>query len=217
MGRVKSEHMTLKHNKKGLAIALSSLKGFTNPKIRAEQYMTDSEIAATALWDAYMHGDIEGKVIADLGAGTGILGLGALLLGAKKVFLVEKDKDAMKTCMENFEFLKRDFLFEGEADFILADIKDFYAKTDIVVENPPFGTRDEHADREFLEKAFETAPLVYSFHKASTEKFVNAFSDDKGFKVAGVIGFSFPLKKTFSHQTRKIHNINVSLFRIEKT
>ena len=209
--------MTIKPTKKGLARLLSLLKGFEAPKVRAEQYITDSETAAEALWQAHMQGDIDGKTIADLGSGTGILGLGALLLGAKKVFLVEKDEAAMKACMQNFELIHGENPFRGEADFILSDIKEFSQKVDVVVENPPFGTKEKHADREFLEKAFEIAPAVYSFHKTSTEKFVNAFSDDKGFKVTHKIDFSFPLKKTQEYHKRRIHRISVSVFRICKT
>ena len=68
-----------------LAVELSRLKTFQKPKMYLEQYPTDSEIAADMLWSADMQGDIEGKVIADLGAGTGILGIGALILGAKGI------------------------------------------------------------------------------------------------------------------------------------
>ena len=86
--------------KSKLAIQLSKLKVFETAKIKLEQYPTDSEIAADILWNAFMQHDIEGKVIADLGAGTGVLGIGALLLNAKKVCFVEKDKEAVKLLKE---------------------------------------------------------------------------------------------------------------------
>ena len=72
-------------SKKELAILLSKLKTFDTPKTHLEQYSTDSEIAADILWFAYQNKDIEGKKIADFGCGTGILGIGALNLGANKI------------------------------------------------------------------------------------------------------------------------------------
>ena len=73
-------------SKSRLAVILSGLEGFSKPKVRQEQYLMDGEIGAFVLWNAYLLGDIKGKVIADLGCGTGVLGIGTLLLGAKHVF-----------------------------------------------------------------------------------------------------------------------------------
>ena len=67
-----------------LAIELSKLKSFEKFNISLEQYQTPSDIAAKFLWWAYMQGDISHKVIADFGCGNGILGIGCLLLNAKK-------------------------------------------------------------------------------------------------------------------------------------
>jgi len=53
--------------KSRIAIELSKIKGYVNPKIKLEQYVTDSEFAAEILWNAYLDGNIENKSIADLG------------------------------------------------------------------------------------------------------------------------------------------------------
>src|SRR3989344_1050805 len=90
-------------SKSSLAIVLSSLKVFEGPKVKAEQYPIDSEIAAEVLWQAYLLGDISKVSVADLGAGTGILGIGALLLGAEKVYFVENDSLALETAKENLD------------------------------------------------------------------------------------------------------------------
>ena len=58
--------------KSRLAIELSELKVFESAKLKLEQYPTDSEIAADILWNAFMHGDIEGKTIADLAKRLGV-------------------------------------------------------------------------------------------------------------------------------------------------
>lgn len=202
-------------SKSGLAIVLSKLKGFEKPKVRAEQYITDPEIAAEMLWLMFYRREIKGRIIADLGSGTGILGLGALLLGAEKVFFVENDKEAMDIAKQNRkDLIKQGFRLE-KAVFRLCDIKDFGEKVDIVVENPPFGTRQEHIDRVFLEKAFSLAHVVWSFHKSTTERFVFALAKDNKFKITERIKFKFPLKAAYEFHKRKIHRIDVTLYRLK--
>jgi putative methylase len=196
--------------KSGLAIELSKLKAFENPKAKAEQYITDPENAAEVLWFAYMKGDINGKTIADLGCGTGILGIGTILLGAKKVFFVDNDEKALEICRENAKE-------KGNAEFIVQDVSEFDKKADTVIQNPPFGTKIEHADRKFLEKAFETANVVYSFHKLSTREFVGQFARQKGFEVTGVFEFRMPLKATQKFHKKRIQRIDVGCWRFERS
>ena len=202
-------------SKKALEVALSRLKGFESPKVRDEQYSTPSHIAAEILWDCYMQGKIQGKVIIDLGAGTGILGLGALLLGAKQVLFVESEASAWKICMENYNMLKSEFEL-GKADFELNSAQNVNFEADLVIQNPPFGTKNAHADKIFLEKAIELSSTIISFHKASTEVFVKAFADDKNLKIARVWSFDFPLKKTMKHHEKKVQNIAVNCYQLEK-
>ncbi len=203
-------------SKAGLAIALSKLKGFEKPKAREEQYLTEPEIAAELLWLMKMRGELDDKTVADLGSGTGMLGLGALMLGARKAFLVDKDREAMDIARQNLKQLEDEGYKLGVAVFALLDIADFKKGADFVVENPPFGTRKEHADRAFLEKAFSTAPIVYSFHKTSTEKFIISFAEDRGFAVSDRIKMDFPLKAAHDFHMRKIHRVKVTLFRLER-
>jgi len=201
-----------KSSRSGLAIVLSKLKGFSDPKVRSEQYMTDSEVASTILWDAYMKGDIEGKIIADLGSGTGILGIGAMILGAKKVYFVESESSAMEIAKSNLDMVES----ESSAEFMLIDVREFDKKVDVIVMNPPFGTKNEHSDKIFLEKAFETGDVIYSLHKSETKEFIERFSDKNNFKITQVMDFSYPLKATMEFHRKKIEKINVSCFRFIK-
>ena len=73
--------MKLRH----LEMALQRCKGFEKPRAAWEQYQTPTPLAARLLYDAFLHGDIEQKTVMDLGCGTGILAIGAALLGAKKI------------------------------------------------------------------------------------------------------------------------------------
>lgn len=204
--------------KKSFAVELSKLKVFLKPKEKLEQYSTDSEVAAVVLWDAALRGDIEGKNVIDLGAGTGILGLGALLLGAKKVTFVDIDNDALNIAKENYETIKKDFDIENaEVNFLNLDVENLEKKAEVVVQNPPFGIKDEHADKKFLEKAFTIAPVIYSIHMLESKKFIESISADFRYEITAFEELSFPLKQTLKHHTKKIHRIMVGTWRLEKT
>lgn len=198
-----------------LAIILSKLKQFSGANAKEEQYITDSEITAEVLTQGAILGDFADKEVVDLGAGTGILGIGTLLLGAKKTIFVEKDKTALKTAQENYKTIRKTFAV-GDAIFENKDITEFSHNTDTVVMNPPFGTKKAHADREFLEKAFKTAPTVYSFHKTTTRQFVEAFSRDSGYRITHSWNLEFPLKKTMSFHEKKIKKIEVTAYRFQQ-
>ncbi|MBI2575452.1 50S ribosomal protein L11 methyltransferase [Candidatus Woesearchaeota archaeon] len=202
--------------KSRLAIILSQLRQFSSPKLLAEQYTTDSETAAGTLWLAYMNGDIEGKVIADFGCGTGILGIGCLLLGAKKVYFIDNDEAAISIAAANLNKIRGICKFSGKAELLCSDIGEFSKKADVVFQNPPFGTKARHADREFLLRAFQTADVVYSFHKSSTEMFVRALCRDGGFAITHKVSYDMPLKRTQAFHKRDVHRIGVALYRMER-
>ncbi len=206
------------NSKSKLAILLSKLGVFEAPKLKSEQYITDSEIAADVLWQAYYLENIENKTIADLGSGTGILGLGALLLGAKKVFFIENDKNSIQTTKENLKFLEEEtgIKLAKKAIFLNQDISNFNDKVDTVIQNPPFGTKQKHADKIFLEKAFSLAKVIYSFHKLETERFVNKISEDYGFEITHLWKFDFPIKATYSFHKKKIQRIKVGCWRMKE-
>lgn len=200
--------------KSRLAIVLSKLGVFENPKAKSEQYATDPEVAAEVIWQAYMIGDIKGKALADLGCGTGILGIAALLLGAKKVHFVDNDKASLQIAKKNLEKVR--IITSGRAEFEDCDIEDFAKKVEVVVQNPPFGIKARHRDRVFLQKAFEIAPIVYSFHKSESAEFLKSFARDSRFDISNRRDFSFPLKRTQKYHKRDIFRIKVSAYRFMK-
>ena len=93
-------------SRKELAVFLSKLNTFVKPSSYLEQYASDSEVAAILLWQALINDEVEGKNILDLGAGTGILGIGALLLGANHVFFVDLDIKLKEEIKANMEIVK---------------------------------------------------------------------------------------------------------------
>lgn len=198
------------NSKKQLAIYLSRLQSFEKPSFRLEQYPTDSEIAAEVLWFAHQIGDLENKKIADLGCGTGVLGIGAMLFNPEHVFFVDIDERVLRNLKNNLQLmdLKNYEIFNS-------DIKDFNKKVDLVIQNPPFGVKNAHADKLFLEKAFQISNVIYSFHKLTSEKFISSISKDNGFKITHFFKFDFPLKQTMDYHKSKIKRIEVGCWRLE--
>src|SRR5512139_383209 len=106
--------MKLKH----LEMALQRLSGFSHPTAALEQYQTPAPLAARLLFHALMKGDIEGKNVCDLGSGTGVLSIGAALLGAVQVTGVDIDKKAVEVAKANA------LLLGVDVEFIVADVRD---------------------------------------------------------------------------------------------
>ena len=128
-------------SKKDLEVELSKLKNFESPSFELEQYATPSHIAAEWIWNMALKGEVAGRTILDAACGPGILGIGLLLMGAKKIFFVDKDQKALTICIENYNKIKGEYDV-GKAEFIHQDISLFDQQVDIVVQNPPFGTKN---------------------------------------------------------------------------
>ncbi len=194
---------------KQLAIELSKLKTFIKPKAELEQYQTEGNLAAELLFIAYQNEDINGRIIADLGCGTGILGYGALLLGAKKVYFVDTDKEALNITKENCKKYKN-------LEFINKDIRLFNKKVDTVIMNPPFGVQNRKADKVFLEQALKIAKKIYSIHKIESKNFIDRIAQEYSFHTEKIITKEFLLKKTMFHHKKKNYNVNVGVWILEK-
>ncbi|MDQ1274984.1 MAG: putative methylase, partial [Euryarchaeota archaeon] len=115
-----------------LEILLEEIEGFSSPELELEQYQTPSLLAAEILHFAYMQGDLADSV-QDLGCGTGILAIGAKLLGAKKVIGYDTDSKALEIARKNAE------KFGAEVEFINSDITEVSERVKTTVMNPPFG------------------------------------------------------------------------------
>ncbi len=202
-------------SKKDLEIILSKLKSFEKPSYQLEQYPTPSSIAAEWIWTMAMRSEVSGRTILDAACGPGILGIGLLLMGAKKIIFVDKDSQIIQTCQQNYNSIKDEYEI-GEAEFIITDIQLIDLQADIVVQNPPFGTKNEHIDKLFLEKAFSSAKIVYSMHKYSTQKFVEAIAKDFNFTITHLWRYDFPIKATFAFHEKPVKNVDVGLWRMEK-
>ncbi len=156
-------------------------------------------------------GDISGRVVADLGSGTGRLGLGAALLGADRVHLVELDPVALEVAREAAEELGLDNVV-----FHRMDVRDFDVPVDTVVQNPPFGAQRKGADRPFLEKKTEISRVIYTMHNAPTRDFVLEFLRGRGWRVTHEYLFRFPIRRMFRFHRRRLAEAQVVLIRAIK-
>jgi putative methylase len=199
---------------KTLEMKLQRLAGFTRPRPLLEQYQTPATLAARLLYDALMSGDIEGKRVCDLGSGTGMLAIGASLLGAESVIGVELDENAIGVAKENAALL------EAEVEFIEADMKDGtlaarVGPCDTVVMNPPFGAQKAHADRPFIDLALALAPVTYGIFNSGSLPFVQAYTSGRA-EITGIVSGRFPIKRTFSFHTKDVQEIEVEILRLKR-
>ncbi len=194
--------------KKQLEMQLEKIKGFKTPSPRLEQYVTPAPVAAELLHMAYMRGDIEGRVVYDLGCGTGTLAIGAKLLEASEVVGFDIDAEAVEVAEQNSR------LFGTDVRFIQSDINGVQGNADTAVMNPPFGAQNPGADRPFISKALQIAPVVYSLHNAGSEDFIKRFIEPNITKERCPI--SFPIKWTFDFHTQEVREVDVDLYMMKR-
>jgi putative methylase len=192
--------------KRKLEMLLERAEGFESPDVRREQYATPATIAAELLYFAYMNGDLAGSV-ADLGCGTGVLAIGAAMLGTQKIIGVDSDIRALKTAKQNAKRL------DANVEWVCCDVSDFCGHFDTVIMNPPFGAQDKGSDRPFLDKALAIGKVTYSIHNAGSSEFIRGYIAGRG-EITGIVGLKFPIRHTFKFHKKEIALIDVELYRI---
>ncbi len=208
--------------KKEIAIELQKLSLIDNPKVELEQYCTPPDIAAEIIHAIGMDINMNGKRVLDLGCGSGMLGLGSIILGASEMFGVDVDEEVLKNARCNGDLVKEQFEEdEVKVEFYRDDVRTLkvsdLAKFDVAICNPPFGTRESKIDQIFVEKGLMLADVVYSVHKYSTRNFWKIKAKDWGVRVEYIIPeLLFPVKKTFSFHKHEVVDIQVQLIKFCK-
>ena len=201
-----------------MAIELSKLKPHPHNSVELEQYATEGDLAAFWLLAIDQLDNLENRTVVDLGSGNGILGLGTVFLGAKRVILVEADEQACLISKQNTE--KMNQRFSAQIETIHAKIGsqelDIPTQTDIVVMNPPWGFQTEMADRPLLELAFSLdATAIYILH-SSKAKHVTAMAKDFGYEGEIVFETDFRLPPTYSHHSKKKSTTDARCWRFHR-
>lgn len=201
--------------KRHLEMALQAIPAHPHPDPDLEQYLTPAGIASDLIWNAAALGDIKGLKIVDLGCGTGMLALGAAVMGAYEVVGVDVDKEALKVAGDESIRLK----LQDKTRFLTRDIHDFQEEADTVLQNPPFGAQKanrKEADRKFVEKALEIAPVVYSFHLKKTEKFLEQLVNVLDALITHRFYYKFPLPRIYHFHQEEIKEVEVVVLRLER-
>ncbi|NDB28084.1 methyltransferase domain-containing protein [archaeon] len=195
--------------KKQLEIELSKIiDDFKEPKIKFEQYMTPPEIAAFMIHYAWMKGEIENKKIIDIGAGTGMLGIGAAFLGGN-VTMIEIDKDAYEILKNNVAKTDHEIRLINKNIFDF----DFDEKYDTALINPPFGIKSKNKDMDFIVKASKISKHIFSIHDGSESNINNIKSlfEKHNLKIIESLMMDFSLKSTYPWHEEKNKILKVML------
>ncbi|NLC91730.1 MULTISPECIES: METTL5 family protein [Methanocorpusculum] len=193
-----------------LEMCLQKIQGFRSPKADIEQYMTPAPLAARLLHEAALAGDICEMKVVDLGCGTGMLSIGAALLGAE-VTGIDIDEAALKIARKNAE------AFGVDIEWIRMRI-DETAKplaADTVIMNPPFGAQKEHADRPFIDFALLTAPVCYGIFNKGSIPFLEAYTKNTAVITAKTAAL-LNIPKQFAFHTQENLEIPVEIVRLER-
>lgn len=191
-------------------MCLQKIQGFRSPKADIEQYMTPAPLAARLLHEAALAGDICEMKAVDLGCGTGMLSIGAALLGAE-VTGIDIDEAALKIARKNAE------AFGLDIEWIRMRI-DETAKplaADTVIMNPPFGAQKEHADRPFIDFALLTAPVCYGIFNKGSIPFLEAYTKNTAVITAKTAAL-LNIPKQFAFHTQENLEIPVEIVRLER-
>ncbi|CAJ0599468.1 unnamed protein product [Cylicocyclus nassatus] len=202
---------------KRLEWMLSELRGFENPDIKLEQYGTSPELAVAITDCIDRLVGLDGKFVGDLGCGYGML-MSAVALAYEPAAVIgfDIDKHAISTCKDNLEDLEID----GRCDLVRADVLElptsFRSDFDVILMNPPFGTKNNSGiDLCFVKAGLEMVRIngsVFSLHKTSTREYifktVNKWDDTEAECVAQL---RLELPATYKFHKKKTVDIKVDL------
>lgn len=199
-----------------LAQQLGVVAGFDDPSVDLEQYRTPPDIAAHLIHTADLQGDIQDRMVVDLGTGTGMLALGAVLRGPESVVGIDLDPGPLATARAN----ERRVAAAADVEWVRADATELPLAPEeptTVVMNPPFGAQsgNEHADRAFLATAATISEVSYSIHNAGSEDFVESFAGDNGGDVTHAFAAELDLPHQFEFHEAESQVIDVEVFRID--
>lgn len=177
---------------------LSSLAPHPQHDAQLEQYATEGDLAARWLGEIHTFGDLEGRPVVDVGAGNGILGLGAMLLGASSLLMVEADQEVLAVAGSNAELLGLEATLLCRTLSAEEGLPTIEGST--VVANPPWGFQAKGADRPVLEGIFSSdAEVVHLMHHAEAVHVV-PLAHHLGWQAEDVLVSAFRLPPVHAHQ-----------------
>ena len=195
--------------------ALEAVDDFEAPDVSHEQYLTPPPLAAHLCHLAWMSGDLEDRVVVDLGTGTGTLALGARFYDPTTVVGIDVDGDALAIARTN----ERRLFDRPSIQWILGDATSapLAVHDATVLANPPFGAQasNRHADRAFLDTASNLGAVSYTVHNAGSASFVESFVDDADGHLTHAFESEIRVDRRFAFHTESSVTLAVEVFRVE--
>lgn len=192
---------------------LSGLEQTKSLSSSLEQYSTDGDLAARWLTDISNFGDLkEGYSVLDLGSGNGILGLGAMLLGASRVTLIDADQDACEAARNNVDKLGFTESIEVTQATLGTDLISLDS-ADLVISNPPWGRQSPKADRPFLDAILSARVTSHLMHSAEATH-INPLFEEHEWSVERYGEADFALPATYSHHSRQRGKTRAAFWRL---
>lgn len=181
------------------------------------RYATDGDTAARWLMGIDQQDPFEDvEQVVDLGAGNGVLGIGALLLGAQRATFVELDGLVCEVLEEALEA-------EGlgaRARVLQEDVQELQGlgvEPELVLMNPPWGQQRRSADRPFLEASVRMAQrCVHLMHSAQAVH-LEPWAAEQGWEAARWLEVDFPLPKRYAHQQKRRAFTRAAMWRLERS
>lgn len=197
--------------RKHIEILLSRLSPLPSPKLKLETYTLDPKSASKLLFTAgCLYDDVLNKRVIDLGCGTGVLAIGAALMGAKFVVGLDIDRDSVQVAEENAAKA------EVDVNYVVGDIEAVHNSFDTALMNPPFGCWNRGADVKFLKKALSISTVVYSLHKRNptSRRFLSRRIPSLAGRIDRVFELEVNLPHTFEFHRKSSYPVKVDLYRI---
>ncbi|OQR74060.1 methyltransferase protein 5-like [Tropilaelaps mercedesae] len=202
---------------KQLKSMLDDMKTFDRPNVMLEQYSTPPDIAAGMLHHIWSLGDIEERVVADLGCGGGILAVGSALLGADHVLAIDIDEAPLEICQSNlaeFDLAKNVSLLQADVSLLSQALRGII---DTVIMNPPFGTRSKGADLMFIENAsILCRGNIYSLHKSSTRPHLVRKAKQRGLRCDVIAQLQYNIDKVYKFHKNDSRDVEVDFMRFAR-
>lgn len=211
--------MSSKLKLKKLEEYLQSVDTFEKPKVLLEQYITPSHIASNFLFTVQNnYDDLDGKLVADLGCGTGMLSVGSAILGGAHVVGFEIDAEALMVAKNNVDEME-----VPNVDFIQCDVIEglavegslWHKAFDTVLMNPPFGTKKNAGmDMKFLKVALQLSRnVVYALHKTSTREFIKKKTKELRVEGKVIAELRYNLECSYKFHKKSSVDIKVDVWR----
>ena len=199
-----------------LAMQLSSLTPHPCQSVELEQYPTEGNLAAAWLTKIGLGDGFEGKHVLDLGAGNGVLGIGAAFLGAKHVTMVECDPMTVEVLRENVRNVDGMAMCTVLESRVEGRPLTLELPVDMAIMNPPWGVQTKRADRAFFETIFAmNIPLVHFIHSIEAEHLL-PLAYANGYELHSIYQDDFRLPSAYAHHSKNKATTRIRCYRLEK-